>query len=224
MAERDDRDGVLQGTKCVQWGRGHPSRSDRGTPPSPTPGQPLQQALSETESWGSLTKKNWWCCRLPLLRRFSIDSLKQNVECGGRTLCLFVFRGSNCWCLPYHHVFCCLHNDSGWEAETKRVAEKKKQQQKNNSTTGQCSFVSSFKNQKLSTQTWESEIVDNFWRPEIFARTCQYCLKKKKNLYMYIFCNSVIGRLIICENVCVCWWIIHVGWIFLYIRFTFKYF
>lgn len=130
MAERDDRDGVLQGTKCVQWGRGHPSRSDRGTPPSPTPGQPLQQALSETESWGSLTKKNWWCCRLPLLRRFSIDSLKQNVECGGRTLCLFVFRGSNCWCLPYHHVFCCLHNDSGWEAETKRVAEKKKQQQK----------------------------------------------------------------------------------------------
>lgn len=44
----DDRDGVLQGTKCVQWGRGHPSRSDRGTPPSPTPGQPLQQALSET--------------------------------------------------------------------------------------------------------------------------------------------------------------------------------
>lgn len=39
---------MLQGTKCVQWGRGHPSRSDRGTPPSPTPGQPLQQALSET--------------------------------------------------------------------------------------------------------------------------------------------------------------------------------
>lgn len=106
----------------------------------------------------------------------------------------------------------------------KELQRRRNNNKKNNSTTGQCSFVSSFKNQKLSTQTWESEIVDNFWRPEIFARTCQYCLKKKKNLYMYIFCNSVIGRLIICENVCVCWWIIHVGWIFLYIRFTFKYF
>lgn len=224
MAERDDRDGVLQGTKCVQWGRGHPSRSDRGTPPSPTPGQPLQQALSETESWGSLTKKNWWCCRLPLLRRFSIDSLKQNVECGGRTLCLFVFRGSNCWCLPYHHVFCCLHNDSGWEAETKRVAEKKKQQQKKQFNYWTMFFCLIFQ---------KSKIVDTDlreWNCGQFLETWNICSdlpvlsQEKKNLYMYIFCNSVIGRLIICENVCVCWWIIHVGWIFLYLRFTFKYF
>lgn len=74
------------------------------------------------------------------------------------------------------------------QAETKRVAKKKKKKQKKyNSTTGQCSFVSSFKSKIVDRL--ESEIVDNFWRPEIFARTCQYCLKKKK---IYICISFVI--------------------------------
>lgn len=106
------------------------------------------------------------------------------MECGGRILRLSVFKGSNCWCLPYHHVFYCYIMT---QAETKRVAEKKKKQKKYNSTTGQCSFVSSFKSKIVDRL--ESEIVDNFWRPEIFARTCQYCLKKKK---IYICISFVI--------------------------------
>lgn len=106
----------------------------------------------------------------------------------------------------------------------KELQRRRNNNKKNNSTTGQCSFVSSFKNQKLSTQTFRE------WNCGQFLETWNICSdlpvlsQEKKNLYMYIFCNSVIGRLIICENVCVCWWIIHVGWIFLYIRFTFKYF
>lgn len=106
----------------------------------------------------------------------------------------------------------------------KRVAEKKKQQQKKQFNYWTMFFCLIFQ---------KSKIVDTDlreWNCGQFLETWNICSdlpvlsQEKKNLYMYIFCNSVIGRLIICENVCVCWWIIHVGWIFLYIRFTFKYF
>lgn len=131
------------------------------------------------------------------------------MECGGRILRLSVFKGSNCWCLPYHHVFYCYIMT---QAETKRVAEKKKKKQKKIQFNYWTMFFCLIFQIKNCRQTWEW----NCWQ---FLETWNICSdlpvlsQEKKNLYMYIFCNSVIGRLI-CENVCVCWWKIHVGWIF----------
>lgn len=70
------------------------------------------------------------------------------------------------------------------QAETKRVAEKKKKQKKYNSTTGQCSFVSSFKSKIVDRL--ESEMLTIFGDLKYLLGLASIVSRKKKSIYVYL--------------------------------------